>query len=183
MQYPQPSYAPPPPPRVGRSPAFYVGIAAIVFLVLGALGTCGVVGGLMVLGSSQSHDPGVIPGTQVPPKVKTALVAKKLLREDETLIVYYDGSVNLDMSELSFVTRDRVAYAKGDVVATIPLAEIARVTRKTEPIVGDAYDLTADDARTMRIEIAALNNSDSFANALESAWQKQRTGAAITRIK
>lgn len=183
MQYPHSSYAPQP-PRAGRSPAFYVAIVAIVVLVLGALGTCGVVGGLAILGSqTPAQEQGVIPGTQVPQKVTAALVAKKLLRADETLIVYYDGSVSLDMSEVSFVTRERVAYAKGDVVATIPLAEIAKITRKSEPLIGDSYDLTADDARTMRIEIAPLNGSDSFASALENAWQKQRSGAAITRLE
>lgn len=178
------SYAPPPPPApAGRSPAFYVAIAAIALLGIGALGTCGVVGGLVVLGSSQEHDPGVLPGTQVPAKVRTALVTKKLLRDDETLLVYYDGSVKLDMSEVSFATRDRLVYAKGDVVASMQLAEITQITRKTEPVIGDTYDITADDARTMRIEIAALNNSDSFANALESAWRKHKSGATITRVE
>lgn len=187
MSYPY-SHAPPPPgsyapPPAGRSPAFYVAIAALVLLVVGGLGTCAVVGGLIALGSTQEHDPGVLPGTQVPAKVRTALVTKKLLHEDETLLVYYDGSVKLDMSEVSFATRDRLVYAKDDVVASMDLADVTRITRKTEPVIGDTYDVTAEDARTMRIEIAALNNSDSFANALESAWQKHRAGATITRVK
>lgn len=154
----------------------------LMAILAGLFGTCGTAFALVVLDSGADRYRllcSLTPRDELP----VLAAAKKPLREDETLLVYYDGTVKLDMTEVSFATRDRLVYAKDDVVASMTLAEITKITRKTEAVIGDTYEITADDARTMRIEIAPLNNSDSFANALEGAWQKHRSGASITRNK
>ena len=67
---------------------------------------------------------------------------------------FHDATLRLDMAELSFVTPERVGYARGDTVAALPLVDVTRVTHHNELLVGDVLDIAAEDGRSLRIEIA-----------------------------
>jgi len=179
MHYPYSSHAPPP---RQTSPLVWVILAVAILAVVGGLGTCAVVGGLVAIGASAGDEAsGVVMGPQTSKKILERLHAKRLLAEDETLLAYYDASVSLDMSEVTIITRERVVYAKGDVVAAFALKDVARVTHHKEALIGDVFEITADDARSIRVEVAPLNGGESYFNVLEDAWRKHRPDARIAR--
>jgi hypothetical protein len=176
-------YAPQPyPPRT--SPIVWVLAAMGLMAVLGAvLGTCGVVVGLAALGASSDEPTGVVLGAQVPQKTVDALRERRLLAANEGLLAYHDATLRLDMSEVTFVTPERVVHAHGETVTAIKLAEVNRITHHDEALVGDILDIATRDGRVVRIEIAPLNGGDAYANVLETAWRKHHPEARIDRAK
>ncbi|MBS2018375.1 MAG: hypothetical protein JST00_36250 [Deltaproteobacteria bacterium] len=172
---------PPPPPRTA-SPVLYVLVAMGLMAVLGGvLGTCGVVGGLVALGAASNDPGGVVLGTQVPPSIVASLREKRLLRDGENVLAYYDASIAGDMSELTFVTSERVVYAKGATIASLLLKDVARVSHRKEPLIGDIVEIATSDAQSMRVEIAPLNHGESYLDALEDAWRRHQPAARIAR--
>jgi hypothetical protein len=149
----------------------------------GLLGTCGVVVGLMAAGASSDHEGGVILGAQVPEPTVQALKARNLLKPDEDLLAFHDATVRLDMSEVSLVTSSRVVHANGDKATAMQLVDVAKIAHHTEGLLGDVIELTSEDGRSMRVEIAPLNGGESYVNVLETAWQKHHPEARITRSK
>jgi hypothetical protein len=153
----------------------------LMMILGGVLGTCGVIGGLVALGASQEEASGVVMGPQVPPKTVAALRARRLLGKDEALLAYHDATVSLDMGEVTFVTGERVVHARGDVVASVALADVTRVTHRNEGILGDVVEIASTDGRSMRVEIAPLNGGESYVTVLEDAWRRHQPAARITR--
>jgi hypothetical protein len=152
--------------------------------VLGAvLGTCGVVVGLMAIGASADGQNGVVLGAQVAPQTVAALRTRNLLKPDEPLLAYHDATVSLDMSEVTLVTPSRVVYAHGETAAAMALVDVTKITHRTEGLLGDVIEITSEDGRTMRVQIAPLNGGESYVGVLETAWQRHRPEARITRSK
>ena len=182
-QYPHPWGAPPPPPP-RTSPIVWVLAALGLMTILGGLfGTCGVVVGLVALGASSDDPSGVVLGAQIPQRTLEALRERRLLAANEGLLAYHDATIRLDMGELTFVTTERVVYARGETVAVLPLAEVSRIHQHSETLVGDILDLATEDGRSMRIEIAPLNGGDAYAQVLEDAWRKHHPEARIEHAK
>jgi hypothetical protein len=147
----------------------------------GLLGTCGVVVGLMAVGASADHQGGVILGAQVPEPTVQELKARNLLKADEALLAFHDATVRLDMSEVTLVTSSRVVHANGDTATAMQLVDVTKISHHTEGLLGDIIELTGEDGRSMRIEIAPLNGGESCVNILEAAWQKHHPEARIIR--
>jgi hypothetical protein len=147
----------------------------------GVLGTCGVVVGLVAIGASSDQAGGVILGAQVPQPTVDALKAKNLLKPDEVLLAYHDATIRLDMGEVTLVTDARVVHARGETAAAMQLVDVAKITHHTEGLLGDIIELTDQDGRSMRVEIAPLNGGESCVNVLEAAWQKHYPEARILR--
>ena len=176
---------PPPPPAVRRtSPVVWVLAAMGLMAVLGGLlGTCGVVAGLVALGASSDDPGGVILGEQVPQKTVETLKSRKLLGQNEALLAYHDQTIRLDMSEVTFVTAARVVHARGETIATIALADVTKVTHRSQGLVGDVIEIATEDGHAMHLEIAPLNGGDSYVNVLEAAWKKHRPDAKVVHEK
>lgn len=167
------------------SPVVWVLAAMGLMAVLGGLlGACGLVVGLAALGASSEDGTagqnGVVLGAQVAPQTVEALRTRNLLKPDEELLAYHDATLRLDMSELTLVTPSRVVYARGDTAAAMALVDVATITHHTETLLGDIVDLTSEDGRTMRVQIAPLNGGDSYLTVLETAWQQHHPDARIT---
>jgi hypothetical protein len=174
--YPYPPPPPPIPPKRSMLPWIIAGAAVL-------LGTCG--GGLAfcayTIGSAADKETGVTMGTQVGEKTIAALRKRGLLREGEVLVVFYDATVSLDMSEVALLTNKRIVSTKPDVVASIDLADVATARHTTEGIIGDVLEVSAVDGRRLRIEIAHLNNGASFVNALDDELAKQPAKVKVER--
>ena len=184
--YPNAGYYPAQPPAAPRrtSPVVWVLAALGLMGVLGAvLGTCGVAVGLMALGASSDAPTSVILGAQVPAPTVDALREKKLLGPREQLLAYYDATIRLDMSEVTFVTATRTVHAQAGTVATMELADVSKITHRSQGIIGEVIDLVGDDGSTMKIQIAPLNGGESYVDVLEDAWQKRRPGAKVVHVK
>jgi hypothetical protein len=148
----------------------------------GLVGTCGVVVGLAALGAAGDGPSGVVLGAQVPQKTVDVLRERRLLAANEGLLAYHDVTVQLDMSEITFVTAKRVVYARGETVAALPLADVTRITHRDEAL-GDTFDIATADGRSIRIEIAPLNGGAAYADILENAWRKHHPEARIEHAK
>jgi hypothetical protein len=147
----------------------------------GLLGTCGVVVALVAAGASSDHQGGVILGAQVPEPTVQALKARNLLKPDEELLAFHDATVRLDMSEVTLVTSSRVVHASGETATAMLLVDVTKITHHTEGLLGDVIEVTGEDGRSMRVEIAPLNGGESCVNALEAAWQKHHPEARVIR--
>ncbi len=178
MYGPNPYPYPPPPVPPTRSIVPWIIAGAAVLL-----GTCG--GGLAfcayTLGGDDGKEMGVTMGTQVTETTLADLRKRGLLREDEVLVVFYDATVSLDMSELAVLTNKRVMTTKAKAVASIDLADVATARHTTEGIIGDVIEVSANDGRRLRIEIAHLNNGSSFVTALEDELAKHPSKVKVER--
>jgi len=103
--YPPPHpapYAPYPPPfvppRAGISPWVWV----LLGVALLGLGTCGGLVGLVAFGS-QMENGGVMFDAQIPDAKKAKLRERGVIREDDRIVAFYDGSISLDLSEVGVI--------------------------------------------------------------------------------
>ena len=154
---------------------------ALMVVVGGVLGTCGVVAGLVALGASSDEPAGVLVGAQVPQQTVDKLRARKLLGPGDALLAYHDATVRLDMSEVTFVTKSHVVHARGETVASLPLADVSKITYRTEALGIEVVDLVTKDGKALRIQIAPLNGGESYVNVLEDAWRIHFPEASVTR--
>ena len=171
--YPPP-YASPPPSRM--SPWIWVLLGAMLL----GLGTCGGVVGLAVLGT-QMEPGGVMLGAQIPEAKRAKLVERGLCHDGDELIAYYDGSLSLDMSEVSILTTDRLVYANGALVTAIPLASIASIDHRVEGVIGDVIEVAAANGARLRIEVAHLNGGVSLLDALDDEVRKKQPNVIVRR--
>jgi hypothetical protein len=154
---------------------------------LGGCATVVVIGSLVVMVSvarwcgRSTELSGVIMGTQVPPAITAGLRGRGLLGPTEELLAYYDASMSLDGSEISFVTRDRIVYARGGQTVAMPLAEVDEVTHRSETL-AEIIEVRTTQLQRMKIELAALNDGAAFLRVLEDAWKAKRPGAAIKKL-
>ena len=160
-------------------------LAAMVLMAVfgGLVGACGAVGGLALLGASGERASGVVFGAQIPQETVDALRERRLLPANEGLLAYHDATARSDMGEVSFVTAQRIVYARGETVAALSLVDVTRIAHHDEVLVGDVLDLATEDGRALRIEIAPGSGGDAFAIVLEDAWRKHRPEARIENAK
>ena len=92
-----------------------------------------------------------------------------LLEEGEEVVAYYDATIHMSGTEAAILTDQRVLYHKDPRTTAIPLAGIAELRHRSEPLIGDVIEVIAADGRQMQIEIAPLNNGVTFWNALRRA--------------
>lgn len=171
------AYPPPyPPPPSRMSPWIWVLLGAVLL----GLGTCGGVVGLVVLGT-QMEPGGVMLGAQITEAKRAKLVERGLCHEGDELVAYYDGSLSLDMSEVSILTTDQLVYAKGALVTAIPLASVASIDHRVEGVIGDVIEVAAANGARLRIEVAHLNDGVSFLNALEDEARKKQPNVIVRR--
>ena len=136
----------------------------------------------MVLGNSM-EDGGVMFGAQIPDAKKAKLRERGLIRETDQLIAFYDGSISLDMSEVSILTADRLVHAQGNHVATVPLANVTSIDHRVENVIGDVIEVGTNEGERLRIEVAHLNNGISFLNAIEDEVRKKQPNVIVHREK
>ena len=97
-----------------------------------------------------------------------------LLNDTEELIAYYDVTISMDGSEAAILTTERVMYHKGGHTTSIDLKDIDVVRHRYE--FGDIIEVVSKSGTQLKIEIAPLNQGESFYNALMYAWNLRKTG-------
>lgn len=96
----------------------------------------------------------------------------KILEDSEELLAYYDVSMSCDGSEAAILTTKRVIYHKSGKSDSINIANVEDIRHRQEALIGDIFEITAASGRTMKIEIAPLNQSETFKNVLMDAWKR-----------
>ena len=98
----------------------------------------------------------------------------QILNSSESLIAYYDVTMSLDGTEAALVTTERVIYHKGGKSTAVPLEDITDIRHRYEAWMGDIIEIQSQSAVPMKIEIAPLNQGETFLNALRDAWEKSK---------
>lgn len=164
--YTPPVGAPTPPPDFHASqgkkitPLVKFGVPIFVLLVV-------LVGGFIWLGSGPES--GVMLSNEMDKHARKNLESLHVLIPEEELIAYYDPSISLDGAEAAILTTKRIIYHKDGENEVIDLASIEDVNLKNGTLSEDVIEIHASSGKTMRIEIAALNQGDAFISALKRA--------------
>ena len=147
-----------------------IGCAVILFagVVIGVV----ILGGLVWLFSGPEG--GVKLANEKEQYALDYLDANQVLEPDEALIAYYDVTVSLDGSEAAILTTERVVYHKDGRSTSIPLNEIEDIQHRYESWIGDIIEVRSTSGVTIKIEIAPLNQGETFYNVLLNAWEKNQ---------
>jgi len=101
----------------------------------------------------------------------------RLLEPNEQVVAYYDVTIALDGTEAAILTTERVLYHKQGRTTAINLADIDDVQHRDEGLVGDVIEIRSRTGQRLKIEIAPMNQGESFVNALRDGW-KRKAGPA-----
>lgn len=102
------------------------------------------------------------------------LDAHKILEDSEELLAYYDVTVSLDGSESAILTTKRVIYHKNGKSHAMNLADVEDILHRKEVLIGDVFEISTTSGKTMKIEIAPLNQGETFKNVLMKAWERAK---------
>lgn len=92
-----------------------------------------------------------------------------ILEEDEEIVAYYDYTVSLDGTEAAILTDKRLIYYNEETTTTsMDLDDIEDIDHRQESLIGDIIEITSNDGEIMVIEIAPLNNGETFLKALRA---------------
>ena len=102
------------------------------------------------------------------------LDTNKILEDSEELLAYYDVTVSLDGSESAILTTKRVIYHKNGKSNAMNLADVEDILHRKEVLIGDVFEISTTSGKTMKIEIAPLNQGETFKNVLMKAWERAK---------
>jgi hypothetical protein len=145
-----------------------IGCAAIflVVLVFGAL----VLGAIIWLFSGPEG--GVKLANEMDQYALDYLEANNILEPNEALIAYYDVTISMDGTEAAILSTERVIYHKEGRSTAIRLNEIEDIQHRYESFTGDVIEVTSSSGVIIKIEIAPLNQGETFNNVLLNAWER-----------
>lgn len=101
-----------------------------------------------------------------------------ILKPSESLIAYYDATITMDGTEAAILTTERVIYHKGGQSTAVELSDITDIRHRQEGLTGDIIEIDSRSGVPMKIEIAPLNQGETFLNALRSALDKAKARPA-----
>lgn len=103
------------------------------------------------------------------------IAQNRLLNPDEKVLAYYDVTLAMDGTEAAILTRDRVIYHKKNGSTTsIPIRDVQDVRHRYETLIGDVFEVESVSGEVIKIEIAPLNQGETFKNVLMNLWQKTK---------
>ncbi|MBI4350981.1 MAG: hypothetical protein HY550_06045 [Elusimicrobia bacterium] len=137
-------------------------------------GGCAVLALFLVLLMYQGDAGGVKMSNEMEKYALDYLNEKGMLEPSEDLVAYYDATLGLDGTEAAILTTRRVIYHKDGRTEAIALAEVDDIRHRKESLIGDVIEISASSGRSMKIEIAPLNQGETFINALALAREKAR---------
>lgn len=106
---------------------------------------------------------------EIPPIVITRLEKASIVEPHEVVLAYYDATISIDGSEVAVLTKTRLVYAKNGHTTAIALHDVKRVHHTEATLIGDVIAVTTTNGKSMKIEIAPLNNGPVFLSALLDA--------------
>ncbi len=101
----------------------------------------------------------------------------KILDNSEELLAYYDVTVSLNGTEAAILTTKRIIYHKDGNNDSINLSDIEDIRHRKEALAGDVIEIFSTAGKTIKIEIAPLNQGQTFLNVLTNAWEKSKKKA------
>ena len=118
------------------------------------------------------HEGGVRLSNDMEPYATQYLEEHAILNSSESLIAYFDVTMSLDGTEAAILTTERVIYHKSGKSAIIAISDITDIRHRKETLIGDIIEIDSRSGIPMKIEIAPLNQGETFLNALQNAWER-----------
>ena len=97
------------------------------------------------------------------------LAEHEILTDSEELIAYYDVTMSCDGSEAAILTNERVIYHKNGLNDSMYLVDVDDIQYRKESFAGDIFEIYSTDGKLMKVEIALMNQGETFGNALRRA--------------
>ena len=104
----------------------------------------------------------------------------KVLEPQEEVVAYYDETISMDGTEAAILTNKRVVYHKDGKSQSISIGEISNITHRYESLVGDVIEVTGKTGDVIKIEIAPMNQGETFKNVLMDRWEKSKQPASAS---
>ncbi len=93
----------------------------------------------------------------------------QLLEEREKILAYYDYTISLDGTESVLLTDSRLIYHNNETQTTsIDITDIVDLQHRKESFIGDIIEVISKNGDIMMIEIAPLNQGETFLKILKS---------------
>lgn len=93
----------------------------------------------------------------------------QLVEESEKILAYYDYTISLDGTEAAILTSSRLIYHNSETLtSSVNLEDIRDVQHRKETLIGDIIEVTTADGEVWVIEIAPLNQGETFLKILKS---------------
>lgn len=115
---------------------------------------------------SDDPDSGVLINNEIEEYALNYIDEHDILNDNEEIIAYYDYTLKLDSTEAAILTNERIIYHNNKSTKSFNLAEIIEVNHRYKKFEGDIIELVNKDGKFLKIEIAPLNDGESFYNAL-----------------
>ena len=97
-----------------------------------------------------------------------------VLNDSESLLAYYDVTLSYDSSVAAILTTERVLYHNKGINTSISYKDIVDISHRQESLIGDIIEITPIDGQIMKIEIAMLNQGETFLKVLMNQWEKTK---------
>ena len=111
-------------------------------------------------------DHGVLFPNEISEKTLDYIENKKILKENEKILAYYDVTISLDNTESAILTDKRVVYHKSNRNNSFLYKNIKNVDHKTDTLIGDIITIESFGGEFMKIEIAHWMGGDVFLELL-----------------
>ncbi len=101
-----------------------------------------------------------------------------ILEPGENVVAYYDVTLGMKGTEAAILTDRRLIYHKDGRNTAFKLAEISEVRPGEGALGGVALEIESRSGELMKIEIAPLNNGETFQSALLKRWEQAKAAPA-----
>lgn len=153
-------------------------------LKVGLIG-CGGIAGFVILivvgfvvWIAMQPESGVRLGHEMHPYAAKYLKDNNMLEPDEQVLAYYDATMSMDGTEAAILTNRRLMHHIGGTTTSVRLEEVEDIRHRKETLIGDIIEAEDDSGRMIVLEIAPLNNGETFKNATMAAWKKAKKSSS-----
>ncbi|GAA3521928.1 hypothetical protein GCM10022393_40500 [Aquimarina addita] len=93
----------------------------------------------------------------------------QLLNTEEKVLAYYDYTISLDGTEAAILTDSRLIYHNKETTTSfIAIKDITDIQHRKETLIGDIIEVTDHNGDLFVVEIAPLNQGETFLRVLQS---------------
>ena len=122
-----------------------------------------------LLSSCNMHEGGVRVSNNMEKYASEYIDNKRLLNEGEQIIAYYDYTISCDGTEAAILTNKRLIYHNQQTTNTsINLNDITDIKNTIDSLIGYSIEVYSNDGNVLMIQIAPLQNGDTFLRLLKS---------------
>jgi hypothetical protein len=97
-----------------------------------------------------------------------------ILEPDEQVLAYFDATMSMDGTEAAILTNRRIMHHLNGTTTALRLEDVIDIRHRKETLIGDIIEAEDASGNMISLEIAPLNQGETFKNAAMTAWKKAR---------